>query len=176
MKNDKEKMCVGGAGPCSSGCWCGKCIRWKLLKLFLCLAVAFFVFVCGLGVGVKMSYYKLGGAGNEGWGMVKYGEVGESGRPGMMIKLMSAEEGAYGLTVQSHAIRLFGNITKIDGNKITVLDNSAKEQVILSQPETIITATGTEVGVASLKAGMNIVSIGAMNADNQLLAKTIRVQ
>jgi hypothetical protein len=175
MEKSKEKMCATGAGPCSSGCWCGKCIGWKLLKMFLCLAVALFVFICGVGVGVKMSNYKTGAWGNGGMSIMKYGQTAELG-PNTMMKFFSTKDGGCGFASQSHDVRLFGNITKIEGNKITVLDNSAKEQVVLSQPSTIIAETETEVGLSSLEPGMNIISVGAMNADNQMLAKIIQVQ
>jgi hypothetical protein len=176
MEKAKEKMCATGAGPCSSGCWCGKCIGWKLLKLFLCLAVAFFVFICGVGAGVKMSYYKTGAWGNGGLSMMKCDDAGKCGRSDVMMKGFSSQGAVFGFTADSHAVRLFGNITKIEGNKITVLDNSAKEQVVLSQPSTIIMETENEIGFSSLEPGMNIVSVGAMNAGNQMLAKTILVQ
>jgi hypothetical protein len=175
MEKIKEKMCATGKGPCSSGCWCGQCAGWKLLKLFLCLAVAFFVFICGVGVGVKMCYYKTGGWGSGGMGTMKYGQTAATG-PGMTMKFFSSKDGNCGFTSQSHDVRLFGNITKIEGNKITILDNSAKEQVILSQQATIIAESDNEIGLASLDEGMNIVAIGALNADNQMLAKIIQVQ
>jgi hypothetical protein len=71
--------------------------------------------------------------------------------------------------------RLFGVITKIDGNKITILDNGAKEQTFLSQPATtIMTATG-EVGLSALKAGQNVILLQEKGEDKKLELKLVQV-
>ena len=76
---------------------------------------------------------------------------------------------------KASAVRLFGTISKVEGNKITIKDNGALEQVVLSQAGTVILSAEGEVGLSVLKTGVNIVSLGTYDKDNQLVAKVINV-
>lgn len=172
-------------------CTCTKSTLHILLKIFLAMVVAFFVFIIGLAYGVRLDYLRsMNGAGSQ-LGMMRYKsgydtsgnrrmmnvnnseEKTEIG-PGMMLKFIGknneASESGVKLT------RLFGVVSKIEGNKISIKDNSAAEVAVLSQATTVITSTGIEIGLSSLKAGQNIVSYGTLNKDGQLEAKSIDVQ
>jgi hypothetical protein len=88
--------------------------------------------------------------------------------------MMGFEKGRWGEEGKD-MVKLFGVITKIEGNKITVLDNGAKEQAFLSQPETtIMTATG-EVGLSTLKAGQNVILLQKKCEDKQLKLELVQV-
>jgi len=88
--------------------------------------------------------------------------------------MMGFEKGKWGEEGKD-MVKLFGVITKIEGNKITVLDNGAQEQTLLSQPETtIMTATG-EVGLSALKAGQNVILLQKKCEDKQLKLELVQV-
>ncbi len=72
--------------------------------------------------------------------------------------------------------QIFGKITKIEGNKITVSDNGGKDQAIFSQSNTNIIASGTEISIQDLKPGQNINALGTLNKDNTLAAQIIQVE
>ena len=71
-------------------------------------------------------------------------------------------------------VRLFGKITKIEGNLITVMDNSTTLQTAVSLSSTSIMSSTGEIGLSSLKVDQNIVIIGEYNATNQLEARFIQ--
>lgn len=73
------------------------------------------------------------------------------------------------------ATNLFGVVTKVEKNLITLLDNSSNEQVVVSLSSTTIVAATGEVGLASIKEGQSLKIVGTMNADKQLEAQVIRV-
>ncbi len=72
--------------------------------------------------------------------------------------------------------RVFGAITKIEGNQITILNNAAKNEIVLSLSTTVITSSSTEIGIGALKAGQNIAALGSLNANNMFEARIIQVQ
>jgi len=72
--------------------------------------------------------------------------------------------------------RVFGAITKVESNQITIMNNAAKEEVVWSMATTVIMSSSTEVGLAALHAGQNIVVFGTLNKNNQLEAKLITIQ
>ncbi len=74
------------------------------------------------------------------------------------------------------ADRIFGAITKIEGNKITVMDNANQERILITQATTTIMSVSQEVGLKDLKVGQNINFTGQLNKDNQYEAVWIKVQ
>jgi hypothetical protein len=70
---------------------------------------------------------------------------------------------------------MFGAITKIEGNKITVLDNSNLEQILITQATTTIMSTLKEIGIKDLKEAQNINFVGQLNKDNQYEVSWIKV-
>lgn len=138
----------------------------RVLKVFLTAVVVFFIFVVGMGFGFKIGYF--------GMRSVQYVKTNPTAL-NMMKKYDRDDRKDFlkgNLVAQS---RLFGTITQIEGNKITVTNNAAQETVVLSQVTTVIVLGETEVGVASLKVGMNLVSTGVFNKDNQLEAQIIKI-
>ena len=112
------------------------------------------------------------GGGQCGNFMVWKGEG--SGNP--QLNLLQKPEPDEPEKTEAATSRIFGTITAIDGNKITIYDNGGTDQPVLSLAGTIITSGGKEVGLKTLAAGDNIVVQGAMNADNVFEAKMIIVQ
>ncbi len=74
----------------------------------------------------------------------------------------------------TNAKEVFGSVTKVDGTKITVMDNGAKEQVVVSTSATVIYTSTGEAALSSLKAGQTVYVVAVTN-NNQMEAKTIRV-
>ena len=73
-------------------------------------------------------------------------------------------------------VRVFGTITKIEGNLITILNNGAQEQAVISAADTVIMSYSAEVGLAALKVDAGAVFMGRMNVEKQLEAKLIQLQ
>jgi hypothetical protein len=152
---------------------------YKLLKLFLVVAVLLFVFCAGAASVVRMTrgpfsaQWKPGAmmSGQYGNSMFYGGStmMGWGGNRGMMTTYDRQ-------ATQQSWQRLFGTISKIEGNKITITDNAAMEGVVLSQQSTVIVANGVEAGLASLKAGQNVVVVYSLNQEKQMVAATISVQ
>lgn len=88
---------------------------------------------------------------------------------GMMARFLNDSE-------KGNLNQVFGVITKIEGNKITTLDNGAKEQVILSTSNTVISTVNGNVGLKALKLDQNIGAQGVLNKDGALEAQVIQIQ
>ena len=107
--------------------------------------------------------------------MMKINQQNERGEKGfensakMMLGFQKYQTG------RGSQIRLFGTITKIEGNKLTVLDNAANEQIIVSGASTIIMTSSTEIGLSVLEPGQNIIIAGILNKDNAIDAQLISV-
>lgn len=69
--------------------------------------------------------------------------------------------------------KIFGVITKIEGNKITVTDNGGKDAVIISTSGTVIVSGRDEIALGALKVGQTVNAAGSLNKDGQLEAKWI---
>ena len=88
---------------------------------------------------------------------------------------MYGEKGGF-MIKREAPVREFGVISKIEANQITILNNAAKEQVVLSQADTVIIASSTEVGLSVLEVGQDIIVVGTLDKDNALTAKVIDIQ
>ena len=73
-------------------------------------------------------------------------------------------------------VMIYGEILKVEGNKITILNNGAAEQVVVSLPETQISLSEKVVGISSLKEGQEGIFGGFYNKENQLEAKMIELK
>lgn len=130
--------------------------------------------VCGgmaLGRGFGGDRGEKGGRGGASFGMMERGGVGAAygTRGGMM-------GGIFGNDENGKVTRLFGVISKVENDQITVTNNAAKPEVVFSLPTTIIVSANAEVGLSSLKAGQNIVVMGSTNkTNNQFEALRIQV-
>lgn len=134
-----------------------------IVKVTLVVLVAAAVFGVGVSAGIRAAFMRQVGVFNPA---AVNSPVGLSERMGMMGNWDR----------DSHTTRLFGTITKVEANQITVLDNAAKTDMIVTSATTVITSSSTEIGLSSLKAGQNIVAVGVVNANNILEAKLIQLQ
>ncbi len=135
-----------------------------IVKVTLVVLVAAAVFGVGVSAGIRAAFMRQVGVFNPA---AVNSPVGLSERVGGMMGNWDRD---------SHTTRLFGTITKVEANQITVLDNAAKTDMIVTSATTVITSSSTEIGLSSLKAGQNIVAVGVVNANNILEAKLIQLQ
>lgn len=103
-----------------------------------------------------------------GFNRSKYGMMGNGSYGSQMMGGYFGDDDYF----DGKGSQLFGTITKVEGNQITILDNSAAEQVITSTAKTMIFSADTEIGLSALKAGQNIVII---QGKVPLEAKVIKV-
>jgi len=164
------------------------CCHWgklsKVWKAIICVVFILIILAVGIKIGFKASHFKERSWGHVGqYGMMKYGAIDVQDKvagcpfaqfgikPQMMGRFWDKESGK---GEKEGRDQLFGIITKIEGNKITISDNGAKEQVILSQSDTVIMSSSGPVSLTSLKTGSSIMSVGTINATTkQLEAKWI---
>lgn len=149
-------------GRCANSCCRNVSFGHRLAKVFLTVVVVFFVFTIGMGYGFKIGYLTAKGGYQKSFANYKMMQ-----RPGI--------EGAIFRKDVPETTRLFGTIAKVDGNKITVVNNAAQETIVVSQTTTIILSETSEIGLSALKPGLNIVSSGLFNKDKQLDAQVIKV-
>jgi hypothetical protein len=166
----------------SSSCCCGK---RKWLKIVVILVVLGAIFAGGVATGGEFDHHKSERGGR--FGMMDQGRGGFEGNftEGNGVGMMGSEKGSemmfgsFGKDGEEgdkgEASRLFGTVSGVAGNKITVKNNAGTDQVILSQADTVITSANVEVGLSSLKAGQNIILIGETGKDGQMTAKWINV-
>ncbi|OGH65874.1 MAG: hypothetical protein A3B90_03160 [Candidatus Magasanikbacteria bacterium RIFCSPHIGHO2_02_FULL_41_13] len=137
-----------------------------VLKVLLVVIIGGAIFGVGVCAGIRATVWRgLAGTGVSSRTLMNSRTLAS---PAAMMGRLSKDD--------QKLSRVFGTITKIEGNQITVLDNAVKNQIILSLSSTIITASSTEVGVSSLKVGQNIAALGAANSDTLFEAKLIQVQ
>lgn len=177
IRGDKKRA----AHSCGLYCPCGKLSTAHLIvKIFLAVAVI------GLGLVISMeiiyniskdrvgrqSRFDMMNAGQSVQGQFVGAKVG-SGTIMMGNSNVAYKAGGEMTKMQE---RIFGVITKIEANKITIKNNAAVEQLVVSQADTVIVSSTTEVGIASLQVGHNIIVIGSIDKDNTLTAKMISIK
>ena len=179
-----------------NSCESGKCSCCKrswvriLIKIVVLLMVLSIVGSIGFAMGARMGAGRrnisatfgarqMGGQQNTQVEYKAMGQVGNTEQDGQGVTVSRLSNGVGfsgapempGLKLN----RLFGSITKIDGNKITVLDNGATNQTVVSSSSTIILMPTGEVTLSALKAGQNIECAGSMSKDGTFDAKSIQL-
>jgi hypothetical protein len=121
-----------------------------LLVVFIMLVLFWTLLaVAGVMVAVKGGKYiaeNFGSCGYRNGTTETYNGYG----PGMMGRYYN-NNGSVNNVVKP--VTIAGTVSKIDGNKITVVDNSNTEQVIESTADTIITKGNKETGINTIKVG-----------------------
>jgi len=162
----KQKKSKGHV--CWGDCCCKKFTWHSVSRIFLAIAVFLLIFVACLAAGIGREYHEGKNFNRKYTGQGEFFKGGCVGQ-GLIAKSWARDENEK-ITV------LFGEITKVEGNQITILDNGAKEQLILSLTDTHIVSGTTEVGLSYLKAGQGAIFTVVSNKDKQLEAKLIKLQ
>ncbi len=184
---DQNHACGGHGYSCGVHGFCGHKKRWWL-RCVIWLIVLWLVFSAGYGLGKIKGYLRYGVFGY-GTGMsAPYGMMGQNGISswqGMRSMMFGNDNGdenkGWGMmrrwfgSAQNNAVYVFGAITKTDGNKITIIDNGGKEQIVILGSDTVIYSASDEMSLSALKAGQSIRAGGMLNKDGQLNTKEIRV-
>jgi hypothetical protein len=174
-KGDKKRA---AEHSCGLYCPCGKMSTAHLIvKIFLALAMIGF----GLVIAITIFYNVCGGRGiKPACDRMHGGQVFQAkfmgGESGGMIAVGTNMAFRAGNDVSVMPERVFGSITKIEANQITIKNNAAQEQVVISQADTVIFSSSTEVGLSALQIGQNIIVYGTPDKDNKMTAKMINIQ
>lgn len=161
---------------CGLYCPCGKMSGGHLVvKIFLALAMIALVLVLSMVVVMKVTkgskvYHKAFGVS------CMQGQVAEKGE-GKFVMGMGGGNMFFG-KADAPAVpeRVYGNVVKVEANLITIKNNAAAEQIIVSLADTVIISSSTEVGLSALAVGQNIVVFGTPDEQKNLEAKVIQVQ
>ncbi len=138
-----------------------------VLTVLLIVIIGGSIFGVGVCAGIRAAIWR---------GVAGTGVAPRVNAPVMMERVAKEDE-SWGWGKDDKKLsRVFGSITKIEGNQITILDNAAKNEIIVSLSSTVITSSSTEIGLGALKAGQNIAALGALNANNMFEARLIQVQ
>ncbi len=139
-----------------------KCCSSTAGRVIGSIVVLALVFGAGLAAGREFRGGE--GHGREGsFGMMGHGRSG-------------GKEGFFGKGDERENAGLFGVISKIEGNQITITDNAGKPEIIVSLPSTLIVSGNMPVALAALKVGQNIIVNGDTNkTSNQFEAVSIEV-
>lgn len=175
IRGDKKRA----AHSCGLYCPCGKLSTAHLIvKIFLAVAVI------GLGLVISMEiFYSVTKGRMTRFDMMRAGQTMQGqfcgAKAGSGIVMMGGSSNvAYKAGGEMMALqeRIFGVITKIEANRITIKNNAAEEQIVVSQADTVIVSSTTEVGLASLQVGQNIIVIGSTDKDKVLTAQMISIK
>jgi|GEM_PF-1344893 len=180
-KNHEEKCCSDtGKDCCGSGKCCSHPVMHCIIKTIIILIILGLIGMAGFSCGARLSKFKYGSYGM--MNPVSFDNKTSTFGPGMMNNF-----GGYGFAKHMNfwgddekegkdgRTQLFGLVTKVEGNKITVTDNGGKEQVVLSQSSTTILNSIGEVGLQSIKVGQGLSVAGKTNTDKQIEAVLIRI-
>jgi hypothetical protein len=77
--------------------------------------------------------------------------------------------------IASGTVRLVGSITKIEGNRLTIVDDAAKEWIVLFGSTTKIFTQAGDGTLASLRVGQSMMVNGVMGQDGSLTAMMARL-
>ncbi|MCX6788913.1 MAG: DUF5666 domain-containing protein [Candidatus Jorgensenbacteria bacterium] len=161
IKNSKHKF--GTCGMACGSVWC-TAVKW------LILVVAFaIVFVLGMinGAVRTANYYELDTLTNAGTGL-RYG----------MMNGYGAERGGFGMMRgykdDTRSLeKVFGSITNITGNTISILDNGGNTVSIFSSANTAIFSGQSETSINSLVVGQDASVFGTRDLDGRMRAQYI---
>ena len=179
MENQMDKNELSASDKCCGGHGFMHHKGMCALKIIIVIIIMLFVFAAGVRMGVRRSgmgygagfgYKQIGRHGNfGGCPMNGFGRERNEGFGGK-IKMFSG----WGKQV-STSTQIFGAITKVEGNKITIVNNENKQQVIITSASTRIIGNTGEVSLKDLKTGQEINTDGQLNKDNQINALSIVV-
>jgi hypothetical protein len=159
-----------------------------MIKAFLAVALLFIFYLVGIAVGSHLTLkegmkgYRFNvsqdGKFESGYAMANQAFVAQvpdeaGGCP--MKKAGRACSGGCQKGDETANKQLFGIITKIEANKIYILDNGNSEQAITSTAETRIIKDGIDAGINSLKNSQNVIIEIETSPDGSVVAKTVKI-
>ncbi len=166
QKNEEKSSCWWGR-HCADGSHCHG--AWRVGRFLMWGVILVVVFALGVFRGAAGTARYFSGFP----GCAISGQVGMMGGYGYGGWSRGASWMMGGYDRDEASQKVFGAITSIDGNKITVSDNGGNQISVFSTSNTTITLQGEEVGLNSLKIGQSVGVLGVLNANNQFEARLI---
>ena len=96
-------------------------------------------------------------------------------RPSMMGSDGSGDWNIFNWSDSDAKDQIFGTVSHIEGNKITITDNGGKDRIVFSGSNTVIMLGGEVIGLLTLAEGQSITAFGTLTKDGELAARAIRV-
>ncbi len=136
---------------------------WRIAKVLFIALIILLVFKIGIGVGMYGSGFRATFGNNSM--MLSNGFTTSVGSgPNMMYSF--GKIGAFAVS------RVSGTIASIDGNEITLNDNSGEQQTIYTSASTVIMSDNVEIPLSDLKAKQFVVVL----VSDDLVAQSIEVK
>lgn len=182
LRNVSEKL----VNSCKEVCCGPRSTTYRVVRILAALLVLGCVFMAGAVSGIDIStrspWVKSArrnvpawvGAAPVGDHYCAFGGGHACGKNADMMPMM------FGLGMDradgARTENFFGTVTAIEKNRITILDNGAQEQVVLSQSNTVIFSTSTKISVTELRTGQNIEGFGVRGDDGVITANVIHAE
>lgn len=126
---------------------------WRIAKILLIALVILLVFKIGIGIGM----YGSGFRAMMGNGFVTFSRDADSWSNKGTNMMYSFGRGG----MMTAGTRISGTIASINGNEITLNDNSGEQQTIYTSAQTVILSEGSEIPLSSLKTKQFVVALVA---------------
>lgn len=182
LRNVSEKI----VASCKEVCCGPRSMTYRVVRILVALFVLGCVFMAGAVSGIDISTRSPWvksmrrnvpawvGAAPTGDHFCAFGGGRACGKNYDLMPMM------YGLGLERkdgvNTENFFGTITAIDKNRVTILDNGAQEQVVLSQSNTVIFSTSTKISITELRTGQNIEGFGVRGDDGVITANVIHAE
>lgn len=168
MEEQKEaKKCCWNL--CKDGSQCKMHGKW-IIKIIVVLVILGIVFSLGMLAGAAKVIRHSGTFDGKSFSG-PFGMMGEYGMRGTWGGAMCGDERQKG-----NSQTIFGIITKIEGNEITIMDNGNKEVKIISSSNTTIASSEYELGLNMLEVGDPIRVLGVTAGEGQFNAQYILIR
>lgn len=156
--------------------------RWFLLKLVLALIILLVTFIAGVCWGAAFSRLRQLRGAELGTGFRTSGMMAPFLAGDSRYVHMGSARGLFGRAdIQENGEQqktggsFFGSIVRVEGSKITILNNGSQEQQLLSQVDTAIFLQDRLVSVTQLAPGQVVGGIGSLNADGSMNIKQLLI-
>lgn len=176
--DEHGRCCEQGGAGCGRRSF-GRCsVGWWVIKAMVSFVILVMVFSFGVHAGTRLSGRQgmrrpTGMMWQQGWGAPTQGNAPRGGMMGgfgrgQQLFLEDAQ-------IASGTVRLVGSITKIEGNRLTIVDDAAKEWIVLFGSTTKIFTQAGDGTLASLRVGQSMMVNGVMGQDGSLTAMMARL-
>lgn len=136
---------------------------WRIAKILFIALIILLVFKIGIGVGLLGSGFKATFGDNS---MMFTRSIGTAG-PGANMMYSFGRTG-----MMSVSQRMSGTIASINGNELTLNDNSGEQQTVYTTAQTVIMSGNEEIPLSELKAKQFVVVL----VSDDLTVQSIQVK
>lgn len=126
---------------------------WRIAKILFIALIILLVFKIGIGVGMLGSGFSAT-VGNNSMMFTK--SIGTQVGPGVNMMYSFGRAG-----IMTAGQRMAGTIASIEGNEITLNDNSGEQQTVYTTAQTVIMSGNEEIPLSDLKAKQFVVVLVA---------------